>query len=421
MEDTSIGLLSGLLVFLFAMSAFFSGSETALMALNRYRLTTLAEQGHPGAMRAQKLLDTPDRLIGLILLGNNFINIIITQLATFLGLRIFGDAGIAIATGILTLFLLIFAEVAPKTLGAMHAEKIAFPASYVYTPLLVITYPLVWLINLIANSLLKMLGVPVDNLTSSNALSREELRTVVNEASSSLDDSHQEMLLGILDLEKVRVEDIMVPRSDVVGIDLADDWNDIEEQLRAAPYTRMPVYRDNLDNILGYLHLRGITALLVSDELTREALENNLREPYFIPDSTTVTQQLLNFKECRRRHAVVVDEYGEVQGIVTMEDVLQEIVGEFTRTSVANSEYVHAQTDGSHIVDATLTIREINKLLGTDLPSDGPKTLNGLILEQLENIPTAGTSCLVSSYPIEVIKTTDQTVKSARIGRRLNL
>lgn len=419
MEETSIGLLFGLLVFLFGFSAFFSGSETALMSLNRYRLATLAGQGHKGALRAQKLLSQPDRLIGLILLGNNFINILITQLATFLGLRIFGDAGIAIATGILTLFLLIFAEVAPKTLGAMHSEKFAFPAAWVYAPLLKITYPLVWLINLFANSLLKAVGVPVENLTSDDALSRDELRTAVNEASSELDDSHQEMLLGILDLEKVRVEDIMVPRNEVVGIDLEDDWSDIEDLLKQAIFTRMPVYRDNLDNILGYLHLRSITSLLVNDELTPEALEGALREIYFIPDSTSLTQQLLNFKNHRRRHAVVVDEYGDVQGIVTMEDVLQEIVGEFSKGPGTINEEVHPQDDGSFIVDPSLTIREINKLLGINLPLDGPKTLNGLILEQLETIPNPGTSCLLNGYPVEVIKTTDQTVKTARISYQL--
>ncbi len=418
MEDTPLSILFGMLALLLACSAFFSGSETALMSLNRYRLNTLAKQGHKGAKLAQKLLAQPDRLIGLILLGNNFINILITQLATYIGYRVFGDAGIAITTGILTLILLIFAEVAPKTLGALHAEKFAFPASYVYTPLLKLSYPLVWLINFFANSLLKMLGVPTEHI-SSHALSSEEIRTVVHEAGDKLDSSHQDMLLGILDLEKERVEDVMIPRSEVVGIDLDDDWNDIEELIKQTTYTRMPVYRGTLDNVIGYIHLRSITSLLVDGELTRESLEANLREPYFIPESTSLTQQLLNFKRTKRRHALVVDEYGDILGIITLEDLLEEIVGEFTHDPTDMGDDIHPQEDGSFIVDASLHIREINRQLDFKLPTDGPKTLNGLILEHLETIPTAGTSCLIHGYPIEVVKIQNNAVKTARIAPRL--
>lgn len=388
------------------------------MSLNRYRLNTLAKKGHTGARLAQKLLTQPDRLIGLILLGNNFINILITQLATFIGYRIFGDAGIAITTGILTLILLIFAEVAPKTLGAMHAEKFAFPAAYVYTPLLTVSYPLVWLINFFANSLLKLLGVPTDHMNS-HALSSEEIRTVVHEAGEKLDSNHQDMLLGILDLERERVEDVMIPRSEVVGIDLDDEWTDIEALIRQTTYTRMPVYRGTLDNVIGYVHLRSITSLLVDDELTRETLEANVREPYFIPESTPLTQQLLNFKRTRRRHALVVDEYGDILGIITLEDLLEEIVGEFTHDPTDMGDDIHSQDDGSHIIDASLHIREINRQLGFKLPTNGPKTLNGLILEQLEAIPTRGTSCLIYGYPVEVVKVQNNIVKTARIAPRL--
>ncbi len=388
------------------------------MSLNRYRLKTLARKGHKGAQRAHKLLSKPDRLIGLILLGNNFINIIITQLATYIGYRVFGDAGIAITTGLLTITLLIFAEVAPKTLGALHPERFAFPAAFIYVPLLKITYPLVWLINFFANNLLKLLGVPTE-VINNQALSSEELRTVVNEAGEKIDRSHQNMMLSILDLEKVRVEDVMIPRSEVTGIDLDDDWSNIEQLIRETTYTRMPVFRGTLDNIIGYIHLRSITSLLVDGQLTPAALEDNLRPPYYIPENTSLTQQLLNFKSERRRHALIVDEYGDILGIITLEDVLEEIVGEFTNDPADMVEEIHLQDDGSHFVDGTLHVREINRELDLDLPVDGAKTLNGILLEYLETIPNPGTSCLISRYPIEVIKVQNNAVKTARIGPRL--
>ncbi len=418
MDDIPIGaLFSVLLLFLF-LSAFFSGSETALMALNRYRLRHLADEGHPGARRAQRLLDNPDRLIGLILLGNNFVNILITQLATYIGYRLYGDAGIAVATGVLTLILLIFAEVAPKTLGAVHSEKLAFPAASVYVPLLALTYPLVWVINLIANSLLRLLGLTAAG-TGMQALSREELRTVVSEAGSLIPQKHQNMLLGILDLEKVTVEDIMVPRNEIVGIDLDDDWDDIIAQLTQSPYARMPVYRGSIDNVLGFLLLRKVVHLIARGELTPEELEANVRETYFIPESTTLNRQLLNFQHNRRRVGLVVDEYGEIQGLVTLADLLEEIVGEFTTTPSDLTKDIHPQEDGSYLVDGGTHLRELNRSLGWKLHTDGPRTINGLIIEYLESIPEAGTSVLIDGYPIEIVQCKNNTVKTARIAPRL--
>ncbi|HDP89768.1 MAG TPA: HlyC/CorC family transporter [Thioalkalivibrio sp.] len=418
MDQIPLGFLFGGLFVLFLFSGFFSGSETALMSLNRYRLRHLADQGHPGAMRAQRLLSQPDRLIGLILLGNNLVNIVITQLATFIGLRLYGDAGIAIATGLLTLALLIFAEVAPKTVGALHSEKIAFPAAFVYVPLLVVSYPLVWLVNLFANSILRVFGLH-DAGGPGQALSREELRSVVAEAGSLIPRRHRKMLLGILDLEKITVEDIMIPRKDIVGIDLEEDWDKVVEQIRQSSYTRLPVYRGSIDNVLGFLHLRKVMDLILSDELTREHVEVNLREPYFIPESTPLNQQLLNFQKKRRRIGLVVDEYGDIQGLVTLEDLLEEIVGEFTTAPGDYGRDVHEQDDGSYLVDGGVHIRAINRALGWELPTEGPRTLNGLVLEHMESIPEPGTSFLIAGYPIEVLQVKNNAIKTLRLRDRL--
>jgi Mg2+/Co2+ transporter CorB len=388
------------------------------MALNRYRLKYLTEnQKHAGAILASRLLSKPDRLIGLILLGNNFVNIIITQLATLIGYRIFGDAGIAIATGFLTFTLLIFAEVAPKTLAAMHPERFAFPAAFVYTPLLKIAYPLVWLINWFANGLLRLFGIPT-GVIQSTALNQDELRSVVSEAKGLIHDSHQDMLLRVLDLEKITVEDIMVPRTEIIGIDLNEKWEDIEEQLRQVNYTRLPAYRGNINEIVGYLHMRRIMNLLANDRLTLGELEHTMRPAYFIPESTSLTQQLINFKKDRRRHAMVVDEYGDVQGLVTMEDLLGEIVGEFTSDAALSGDIIK-QEDGSWMVDGGISVRDLNRSLEIKLPTDGPRTLSGLILEYLEAIPEARLSVLLAGYPLEVIKIVDNVVKTVRVAPRL--
>ncbi len=418
MQDIPIGILFAALGGLFLLSAFFSGSETALMALNRYKLRHMAEQGHRGAQRAQALLDQPDRLIGLILLGNNFVNILITQLATLIALRLYGDAGLAIATAVLTLLLLIFAEVAPKTLAALHAERVAYPAAWIYTPLLKIAYPLVWLVNLLANGLLRLLGVPVE-ARGDATLSREELRTVLNEANSLIPREHQKMLLGILDLERITVEDIMVPRNEIVGIDLEDDWDDIIDQLANTSYTRLPVYRGSIDQVLGFVHVRNILKLLLRKKLTQETFHESLRPVYFIPEGTSLNQQLLNFKRERHRIGLVVDEYGEILGLVTLEDLLEEIVGEFTTDPSGYSRHITPQEDGGWLVDGSTHIREINRVLGWDLPTDGPRTLNGLILEHLEMIPSPGTSVLIAGHPMEVVKVKDNAIRRVKVYPRL--
>ncbi len=417
LQEIPLSVLIGTLVVLLVLSAFFSGSETGLMTLNRYRLRHLAKAGHRGAMRAAKLLERPDRLIGLILLGNNFVNILASALTTIIALRLGGEGALAIATGVLTLLILIFAEVAPKTLAALHPERVAFPAAYIYQPLLRILYPVVWVVNAIANRLLRLLRLSTEETGNLN-LSSEELRTVVNEAGAMIPQRHQRMLLSILDLEKVTVEDIMVPRSEVVGIDLEDHWDAIEELLVTSQYTKLPVYRNDIDDIVGFLYLRNVLHLLTQEEFGRNDLLEILREPYFIPEGTPLNKQLINFQRQGRRIGLVVDEYGEIKGLVTLEDILEEIVGEFTTDPAAVSKDIHPQEDGSYLIDGGSYVRELNRLLTWDLPTAGPKTLNGLILEHMEAIPEPGTSMLLSGYEVEIVQTKDNAVKTVRIRPR---
>ena len=418
MDEIPLSALVGVLVFLLILSAFFSGSETGLMTLNRYRLRHLAKAGHAGAIRAQRLLERPDRLIGLILLGNNFVNILASAVATLIGLRLSGETGIAIATGILTLVVLIFSEVAPKTLAALHPERIAFPAAFIYIPLLKLLYPLVWLVNKIANGLLKMLGVNSDQ-AEGQSLSSEELRTVVLEAGAMIPKRHQKMLLNLMDLEKVTVEDIMIPRNEVVGIDLSDEINDITDLITHTQYTRLPVFQDSIDNVIGILHLRNVLPLLKDGALTHADLRNVVREPYFIPEGTPLNRQLLNFQRESRRTGLVVDEYGDIQGLVALEDILEEIVGEFTTDPAASNKDITPQDDGSYLIDAGANVRDLNRALHIELPTNGPKTLNGLILEHMEDIPETGTSLLLAGYPIDIVQTKDNAVKTARIRPQL--
>ena len=413
-----MGTLFIVLFVLFLFSAFFSGSETALMALNRYRLRHLANDGHRGAKQAQKLLKNPDRLIGLILLGNNVVNILIAQLSAYIGYRLHGEVGIAIATFILIFAILIFAELTPKTLAALHSEKIALPAARVYKPLLDILYPFVWVTNFFSNSLLRLFGVDVKESVLTT-LSHEELRTAVNDEGTTISTEHQKMLLGVLDLEHVTAEDIMIPKNEIVGIDLEDDWDDIVTQLKNISYTRVPVYRNNIDNVVGFLHLRKFILKIVDKDLEREDLEKVIREPYFIPEGTNLKKLLFEFQGNKRRLSLVVDEFGDIQGMVTLEDLLEEIVGEFTNDPATYDVEIHPQKDGTYVVDGGTHVRDINKALAWQLHVDGPKTINGLILEHFQSIPEPGTSVLIDGYPIEVVQIQNNAVRTVRMSPRL--
>jgi Mg2+/Co2+ transporter CorB len=416
LDDTPISVLAAALFFLILLSAFFSGSETGLMTLNRYRLRHLADSNHPGAIRVQKLLQRQDRLIGLILLGNNFVNVLASILMTLITLRIYNDTGPVFAAGmLLTIVILLFAEVTPKTLAALHPERIAYPAAVVYTPLLKLLYPFVWLVNVIANSLLKLLGVSAEDQPS-HALTTEELRTVVIEAGALIPKRHQSMLLNLMDLEKVTVEDIMVPRNEVTGIDIEDDWKTISKLLSDSQYTRLPLYRESIDDVIGTLHMRDVLPLLYRDQLDAEALQRIARNPYFIPENTSLNRQLLNFQREHRRIGFAVDEYGDIQGLVTLEDILEEIVGEFTTDITPSHNDVTPDTDNScYLVNGSANIRSLNRMMNWNLPTDGAKTLNGVILEHLETIPETGTGLQLGNYPIEIVQTSDNVVNIVRI------
>lgn len=413
MDDIPISMLLGILLFLILVSGFFSGSETGLMSLNRYRLRHLADKKNKGAMRAFHLLQKPDKLIGLILLGNNFVNILASAIATIIGIRLFGEAGILVATIILTAVVLIFAEVTPKTLAAMHPEKFAFPATFILQPLLKLLYPLVWLINLSSIAIFKLFGLR--QTTNSDKLSSEELRVVVNEAATMMPQGHQKMLLSILDLEKVTVDDIMVPRNEIIGIDLEDDWSDIIKQLAETQHTRLPVYEGDIDHLAGIIHIRRALRFFHMENTTKDDFKKIIREAYFVPMGTPLNTQLLNFQRERRRNAMVVNEYGDILGLATLEDILEEIVGEFTTDPSTSRKDLQIKEDGSYLIDGSITVRELNKILNWQLPTEGPKTLNGLIIEYLEHIPDPGTSMLLSGYPIEIIQTTRNAVKTVLI------
>jgi len=416
--EISTGLLFFIVFVLFLLSAFFSGTETALMALNRYKLKHLAKK-NKGAELATRLLENPDRLIGVILLGNNLVNILITQLATLIGFRLGGNTGVAIATGALTLLILVFAEVTPKTIAALRAEKIAFPAAYIYIVLLKIAYPLVWLINLISNTLVRIAGIDPKN-NQLQSLNHEELKSVVNEAGGLIPESHQDILLRVLDMESTTVDDIMIPRTEISGIDLDDDWNDIEEHILRSNFTRMIVFKGGINNVQGFLHLRSLMPLFHDDKMEREHFENAIVPAFFTPEGVALTQQLINFQEAKRRMALVVDEYGDVQGLVTLEDLLEEIVGQFS-TSPANFDYeAHIKPDGTIWIDGAMHIRELNRQLNMDLPTDGPKTINGLITEHLGSIANPGTTILINNYPMEVRKTLNNAIKTLIIYPKLS-
>ncbi|MDJ0709838.1 MAG: HlyC/CorC family transporter [Woeseiaceae bacterium] len=415
-DDVPLSGLIGLVSVLLLLSAFFSGSETALMSLNRYQLRHKAREGHRGARLAERLLKRPDRVIGLILLGNNLVNFSMASLVGIITFQIGGEPAAAAGTIVLTLVVLIFAETAPKTLAALHPERVAFPASFIYYPLLKITYPFVWLVNLCANGVLFVFGVRSSD-TELQALTREELRTVVFEAGSRISTRYRSMLLSILDLEKVTVDDVMVPHNEIVGIDLDAEEADIETTISQSEHTRLPVYRDTIDQVVGILHLRRL-ANLVYQDLTKATLQRLLDEPYFIPEGTPLSTQLVQFQRRRERIALVVDEYGDIQGIVTLEDILEEIVGEFTTDPADDDQDVVSEGADTFLVDAAANIRELNRSQDWELPTDGPKTLNGLIVELLETIPRPNTCLKINGYPIEIMEVDDTRVRTVRVGQR---
>ncbi|MEO8038941.1 MAG: HlyC/CorC family transporter [Betaproteobacteria bacterium] len=418
MDDISTGtLLLALVVFLF-VSAFFSIAETSMMALNRYRLKHLVKTGHRGARLAAQLLARTDRLLGVVLLGNNLINAASAALVTYLAFRFFGQSELALsaATIAVTFVILVFSEITPKVIGATYAERIAFPAAYVLTPLLKFAYPVVWFVNLFVGTLVRLLRLNTTGDPHAQKLTLEELRTLVLEGGNFLPQKHQNMLLNLVDLESITVDDIMVPRSQIESIDIHTPSEELRHQIGTSNHTRIPVYQGSIEDVIGIIHVRKILNMAEADDLTSERLRQILREPYFIPLGTPLLTQLQHFQEQQERVGLVVDEYGELMGLVTLEDIVEEIIGEFTTQSpLSTTGSFRRQPDGSLIVEGGTLLRDLNRKLGTRFPLGGPKTLNGLILEYFEDIPEVGTSMKLAGQPLEVVQIQDRVVKSVRL------
>jgi Mg2+/Co2+ transporter CorB len=390
-----------------------------MMALNRYRLRHLAREGHRSARLVDALLQRPDRLLGLILLGNNLVNFGAAAVAGVIALRVIGEVGLAIAPLILTPVVLIFGEVAPKTVAALHPERIAYPAAYLLVFIGRMLNPIVWAINQFSNAILELFGIDPER-REDDPISREELRTVVMETGGMIPRRHQHMLLSILDLEEITIDDIMVPRTEVAGVDLNKSPAEIAETLYNSQHTRLPVYRGSIDNIVGILHARRLPRILKErGGVDAGQIESVLQEPYFVPLGTHLHNQLVNFQRTRQRSGLVVDEYGVIQGLVTIEDILEEIVGKFTTDLQTHHQYIHPQPDGTCLIDAGVTIREVNRQLHWDLPAEGPRTLNGLILEHLQTMPEPGTSLRIGDYAMEVTGVMENAVRTVRITRLL--
>jgi len=402
--------LVGVLVLL---SGFFSSSETSMMAINRYRLRHLVKNRHKGAKRVSKLLERTDKLLGLILIGNNFVNILASALATVIAIRLWGDVGIFYVTIFLTLIILIFAEVSPKTIAALKPESIAFPASYILRPLLKILGPIVSLIGGISNSLTRLLGLNPEKVVDEE-LTSEELRTILQ--SSGMPERQLNMLLGIFDMDYLSVNDVMIPKIEIEGIDIKKDINEIINELNRIKFTYIPLYKDNIENITGFISSNNKADFLGLESPSKTSLRTFLEEPLFIPENTSLNKQLANFQLESRRVGLIVDEYGDIEGLITLRDILEIIVGEITSDTVEKMD-IMPQADGSFILEGGMIIRDINRRIKWDLPTDGPKTLSGLILETAQSIPESNMGISIGEYRFETVLIKDNVVKLARAQR----
>ncbi len=408
-----------ILLFLILISGFFSASEIGMMSINRYRLRHLVKKQHKQAIRVNHLLTHPDRLLSVVLIGNTLANIVASTVATLIGQRLHGDLGVAIATTILTLIVLIFAEMAPKTLAAIYPQQVAFAT---VLPLMILQYlllPLVHMVSKVATGLLRLIGIKIER-AQKEALTREELRSVVHEAGGMLPVEHKGMLISLLDLESARVEDIMIPKAEIVGIDLSLPWSKVVEQLETVQHTRVPLYRENLDQLVGIIHIRSALYLALSNALTLDGLVKMAEAPYFIPEATPLNVQILNFQKMKRRSCFVVDEYGDLQGLVTLEDILEEVIGDFTTDIADLSKDIMLQEDGTAVIDASITLRQLQRALNWQLPALGPRTLSGLIIEYLGYIPPAECCLKIEHYQIEILKVAENTIKSVKMLKTRN-
>lgn len=415
MDQVSTGTIIFILIIMIIVSAYFSASETGVMTLNRYRLRHLAKQGHRSARRVERLLKHPGPLISLVLVGNNLVNILASSLATILGMRLYGDLGVAIATGLLTFVILIFSEVMPKTIAALYPEKVAFLSSPLLVLLQKIMMPMLWFLNGITYLLMRLFGIR-ESVHHIDPISKEELRSIVNESHSQISRRHQSMLISVLDLEKVSVSDIMVPRNEIVGIDINDDWKSIMRQLTHSPHGRILLYRQSLDDVIGMLRVREAYRLMTEKkEFNKENLLRAADEIYFIPEGTPLNVQLVKFQRNKEKVGIIVDEYGDIQGLVTVEDILEEIVGDFTTSMSPNlAEEVHLQSDGSILIEGSASVRDLNKAFDWSLPTDA-RTINGLLLEELGEIPPVNTELGIGHYQITVMEVKENRITQVRI------
>lgn len=422
MADVSTTTLIIILVIMVMVSAWFAGSETGMMTLNRYKLRHQAKNGSRAARRVEKLLRRPDRLLSLVLIGNNLVNILASALATLVGMRIHGDEGVAIATGILTFCVLVFAEVLPKTIAALYPEKVAFPSSFLLGPLQIVMMPLVWLLNTITRLLMRLVGMRTEGAINS-ALSKEELRTIVYESRSLMSRRNQDMLLSVLDLEKVNVDDIMVPRNEIVGININDDWKSIVRQLTHTPHGRVVLYRDSLDDAISMLRVREAYRLMTEKkEFTKEVMLRSADEIYYVPEGTPLNVQLVKFQRNKKKVGLVVDEYGDIKGLVAIEDILEEIVGDFTTSmSPTLAEEVVPQNDGSVLIEGSANVRELNKAFNWNLPEEEARTVNGMILEAIEDIPLPDTTVHIGHYAVDILDVQENMIKQVRITPQKSL
>ena len=411
MNEIPLWILLASIAFLVLMSAFFSGSETSMMAINRYRLKHLVKEKNKSAKRVSRLLEKTDRLLGVILIGNNFTHTLSTALATVVAIRIWSDNAVLAVTVFMTIIMIIFAEVMPKTIAALKPESIAFPSSYLLKPLSKILSPLITLVSFVSNNVTKLIGIDLDN-SNKDELKPEELRTLLQ--TSGVPKRQEEMLMGIFDMDNLSVNDVMIPKNEIVGIDLNGEIEDIVKQLQAIDFTYVPCYEDTIDNIQGFLSLNKKAEFLGSETKSVHSLKDELREPLFVPEYTPLYKQLANFQSSGRRVGLIVDEYGDIEGIITLRSILEIIVGEIATESIEKMD-IMPQADGSFLVDGSMMIREINRRLEWELPTEGPKTLSGLILEKIQTIPDTNVGLSIENYRIETVLIKDNVIKLAKV------
>ena len=412
MNEIPLWILFSLIAFLVLMSAFFSGSETGMMAINRYRLKHLVQEKNKSAKRVSKLLERTDRLLGVILIGNNFTHTLATALATVIAIRIWSDNAVLAVTVFMTIVMIIFAEVMPKTIAALKPESVALPASHLLKPLSKVLSPLITLVSFVSNGTARLFGIDLDS-ANKDELKPEELRTLLQ--TSGVPKRQEEMLMGIFDMDNLSVNDVMIPKNEIIGIDINDSLDSILNSLQEIDFTYIPCYEDSIDNILGFLSLNKKADFLVKGDQSKDSLKEELQDPLFVPENTALYKQLTNFQSSGRRVGVIVDEYGDIEGIITLRSILEVIVGEISESMEKMD--ILPQADGTFLIEGGMMIRDINRRLKWDLPTEGPKTLSGLILEEIQTIPDTNVGLTLEGYRLETVLIKENVIKLAKLEK----